>query len=93
MENKENYSFQSCQDIDVTDDFRKLHKDIVNQVIKFCRDHDIEIDNFYLSADGVRSSIPYERWQACTDSSFSMYKFDEDHPSMNSEPEPFLWSI
>jgi hypothetical protein len=88
-----NYSWQICQDIETNDDFRKLHHDIVNQIIKFCRNHDIEIDDFCISADGVRGSIPYEHWQACTDSSFAMYAFDEEHPNMKSEPKPYLLSI
>ena len=93
MEEKKNYSWQLCQDVDTNDDFDKLHHDLVNMVIKFCRDHDLEMDDFYLSIDGMRGSIPYEKWQACTDSSCSLYQFDEKHPNMNSEPTPYLWSI
>lgn len=93
MEESKNYSMQACQDPDITQDFRNLHTEIVNKVIKFCKDHGIEIDDFYINADGVRGSIPYGEWCPFTDSSFSMYKFDEEHPNMKSEPEPYLWSI
>lgn len=88
-----NLSHQICQDIQTDDDFKKLHHDLVNMVIKFCRDHDLEMDDFYLSIDEMRGSIPYEKWQACTDSSCSLYQFDEEHPNMKSEPKPYLWSI
>ena len=78
MENKKFYR-QQCQDENLTMKFRALHHEIVNRIISFCKENNITIDEFHLSADGVEGSIPYGEWEACTDSSFSFEKFTEDY--------------
>ena len=89
MEEKINYSWQTCQDKETMEDFSKLHRELVNKVIQFCKEHNIEVDEFSLTADGLRGSIPYGKWQAGSDSSFSLYdRFAED-----PEAKPYLWSI
>ena len=70
---------QQCQDEKLNKKFRKFHEDIVNQIIGFCKDNDIIIDEFSLSDDGLEGSIEKGSWQACTDSSFSFRKFDDDY--------------
>ena len=50
-----------------------------------CIRDNIEIDEVSFSADGIMNSIPYDQWQAGTDSSFAIWKDNGD--------EPFLWSI
>ena len=73
------YPGQQCQDEILNTDFRELHKKLVNEVIQFCVDHNISIDEFSLHADGLEGSINYGSWQACTDSCFSLEKFTEDY--------------
>ncbi len=93
MEEEKHYSAyygQICQDIAVTENFRSLHKQLVDLVVKFCKDNSVEIDDFYLHADGLRGSIPYGSWQACTDSGFEMYRQEDIE---NENTDPFLYSI
>ena len=107
-EDNRKYPFQQCQDDKINKDFRKLHKDIVNQVINFCKVHNIEIDEFHLNADGLSGSIPYGEWQACTDSCLVFDKFTDDYIDAISmkkivsndefkriklKQEPFLFSM
>ena len=81
------YPMQICQDDNLTRKFRELHKELVNKIISFCKENNISIDEFHLNADGVDGSIPYGKWQPCTDSSFSMIKFTD------LEKENFLFSM
>ena len=78
------YPGQVCQDDKINEDFNKLHNDIVNSIIKFCKDNNLEINEVCIGIDGMKESIPHGEWMACTDSSFSMYATEE---------KPFLWSI
>lgn len=77
MEKK--YYGQQCQDEDLNEKFRELHHELVNRIISFCKENDIVIDEFSLSADGLAESIPTGKWQACTDSGFVFRKFSEDY--------------
>lgn len=43
-----------------------------------CKENNIVIDEFHLNADGVEGSIPFGKWQSCTDSYLSLEKFTED---------------
>ena len=81
------YFGQQCQDDEINKKFRELHKKLVNEIIAFCKENNIEIDEIHLNADGVAGSIPYGEWQPCTDSCLS---FDVFTDSWN---EPFLISI
>lgn len=78
-DDKRKFYGQQCQDEELDKKFRKFHEDIVNQIICFCKDNDIIIDEFSLSADGLEGSIEKGSWQACTDSSFIFRKFDDDY--------------
>lgn len=80
-----NYPGQICQDEDINYEFINLHHEIVDKIVKFCKRNNIEIDEVSFSADGIMNSVPYDQWQAGTDSSFAMWKDNKD--------EPFLWSI
>lgn len=66
--------YQKCQNEEIYEKFRKLHNKIVNQIITFCKENNIQIDEFSLSADGVRESIKCGKWCPPTDSCF---RFDE----------------
>ena len=96
MQNSEKkYSWQTCQDEELNREFYKLHHSIVNQIIAFCKEHNVEIDDVQLSADGLRSSIEYGEWCPGSDSSLTMYRFDNEHPYRQnlSMVEPFLCSM
>ena len=79
---------QECQDPEITMEFRKLHTDLINKILKFCKKHKLDIDEIFLTADGLSYSIKYGKWQPGTDSSFEMYKTDK-----KDLESPFLWSI
>ena len=53
--------------------FSELHKQIVDSVIQFCKKHNLEVDAFDISADGLLGSREYGEWTCSTDSSMSMY--------------------
>ena len=76
---KRKYPGQQCQNDNINEEFRKLHENIINQIIEFCNKHNITVDEIHLNADGVAGSIPYGSWQACTDSYFGLEKFTEDY--------------
>ena len=80
---------QKCQDEHVTEEFRKLHTKIVNEVINFCKENKVDIDEFHLSADGLRYSINVGTWHPGTDSSFTAYR---KMPFSDNE-KPFLLSV
>lgn len=88
--------------------FRDLHKSLVNQVIAFCKENNIVIDEFHMAADDLSDSIKFGSWQSCTDSCLSFEKFtdewkdiitmkkvvdDKTYRQVRSEQEPFLFSI
>lgn len=76
--------------------FSKLHEDIVNMVIQFCKEHNLNnIDEFHVSADGLIGSVPFGKWCACTDSSMSLIKAEKDEHGwvMSERDTPFLYQI
>lgn len=78
-EDNRKYFGQQCQDEQLTNEFRKFHEFLVNQVIKFCKTHNITIDEFHLNADSLEDSIKAGSWQSCTDSCLSFEKFSDDY--------------
>ena len=104
----EKYFGQQCQDDTLNQKFREFHYKLVDEIISFCKENNIIIDEFHLNADGVEGSIPFGSWQACTDSYFSFEKFTEKYKNVISfkekvsnaewekikfEQEPFLVSM
>ena len=85
------YYGQECQDDLVNQKFRVLHKQIVNAIIQFCKENDIDIDEASLNIDGISASIPYGQWEACTDSSLIFNK--EITHRGGEEQEPYLYSM
>ena len=84
---KEKYYGQICQNDEVNKKFRELHHKLVNEIISFCLENEIKIDEFSLNADGVQGSILYGTWQPCTDSCLSFYVEDR------REGKPYLISL
>lgn len=70
---------QQCQDELLNEEFRKFHEVLVNQVISFCKLHNISIDEFKLSADGLSKSIEAGSWKAGTDSEFFFMKYSDEY--------------
>ena len=102
------YFGQQCQDDTLNQKFRELHHKLVNEIISFCKENNIIIDEFALGADGVEGSILVGEWQACTDSCLSFEKFTKDFKDVvnfrkkvndteweyiKSEQKPFLISM
>ena len=102
------YFGQQCQDDEINKKFRELHKKIVNEIISFCKENNIVVDEIHLNADGVAGSIPYGEWEACTDSYLGLDKFtdeywdvlsmkkhvtNEEWKQIKSKQEPFLSSM
>ena len=76
--------------------FGELHKQIVDIVIQFCEEHGLEdVDEFYVSADGLRGSYGCHSWQSPTDSSMSIIKSNEDEHGwvLPDREHPFLYEI
>jgi hypothetical protein len=82
MEDNRKYYGQQCQDEKINIAFASLHTKLVNEVIQFCRTYNIDIDEFYLKADGISSSIPYGEWRPCTDSALTFYNDNKEEPFM-----------
>lgn len=89
------YHWQTCQDEELNKKFCVLHHTLVNQIVEFCLENDIKIDDVHLDIDGLRYSIKFGQWTAATDSSLTMYRFDEEHPYKQNlaDVEPFLCNM
>lgn len=83
----EKYFGQRCQDDILNQKFRELHYKLVNEIISFCKENELyQIEGFHLSADGVNVSIPYGKWEPCTDSCLEFYE-------LKSNGTPYLISM
>ena len=93
--NEKKYSWQICQDEYLNQKFCELHQTLVNQIAAFCNEHNIEIDDVHLDIDGLRDTIKFGQWTAATDSSMTMYRFDDEHPYQQNlvDVEPFLCNM
>ena len=80
MEEEKKYPLQTIQDEETTTAFRELHTRLVNEVIAFCKEHNVDANEFWLHADCLDESAKVGSWQACTDSCFELYKYSYDQP-------------
>ena len=89
---KKKYPWQTCQDDELDKKFCVLHHKIVEQIIDFCLENNLKIDDVHLDIDGLRDSINFGQWTAATDSSMAMYRFDDEHSYKQNlaDVEPFL---
>ena len=100
-------TWQKCQNEEIDEKFRKLHSKLVNEIVTFCKENNIQIDEFSLSADGVRESIKCGKWCPPTDSCFrldeSIYAeigrtnlmnlTEEEYQNVKFNHKPFLISL
>ena len=87
----EGYYGQVIQNKETNDAFRELHRRLVNEVIAFCKEHDIKnAFEFWLHADGLEDSIEAGSWQPCTDSGFEIYPYDI---APREQTKPLLFSM
>ena len=77
--------------------FGKLHEHIVEEVLQFCKEHNLtNAFAFYVGADGITHDIKDCKWSCFTDSYMSLYNGTrmEDHPNIIiREEDPFLHEI
>lgn len=87
------FSCETNRDPELHGAFSKLHEKIVNEVIRFCKEYDLNVDEVHISASGLIGSKKYGEWCPCTDSSMSMYVLKKGHLGMMypDRDEPFLF--
>ena len=78
--------FQTCKDKELTEKFSALHEELVNRVISFCKENNLECDAFSLYATGLLESREWGYWTPGTDSSCSFL----EHPN---DKKCFLYEI
>ena len=66
---------QQCEDPELNKKFRAFHVKAVNEIISFCKENGITVDELYLHADGLSESIKAGEWVPATDSQFELRKF------------------
>lgn len=88
------YSWQICQDEDINYAFVNLHHEIVDKIVKFCKDYNVEIDEVEFGVDNVSGSVPYGQWQCVTDSWMNMYNKTRSVKDIeNGYVTPYLCSM
>lgn len=74
--------------------FAKLHNRLVDEVIRFCKEHDLNVDEFTLHANGILGSKQEGKWTCHTDSSMEMIDMVHDENFEMDLPDrenPFLF--
>lgn len=57
----------------------ELHNTLMQTTIDYLKENNIEhIDEIMFSADGLKESIEYGKWNACTDSSVTLYGYEDN---------------
>lgn len=91
------FEFETNRNPELHKAFSELHKKLVDEVIKFCKEHNLkDVDEFKLSADGLSDSIEFGEWICCTDSSMSMFQLKKDEKTgwlLPDRENPFLYEI
>lgn len=83
-EDNRKYPGQKCQEEILNKAFRELHTKLVNEIIDFCKEWHISIDEFRLNADDLEGSIKYGSWQSCTDSCLAFDKYSQEYKDIVS---------
>lgn len=87
---------ETNRDPELHEAFGELHTEIVNMVIRFCKEHNLnDVDEFSVHADGIVDSLEFGEWCPCTDSSMKMVKVVEDKNLglLPDRKNPFLYEI
>ena len=87
---------ETNRDTKLHEAFRELHTSIVNQVIQFCKKHNLDVDQFSVGADGLLGSRDFGEWCPCTDSHMEMYiavKNKKGEYYRVDTEKPFLFEI
>lgn len=89
------FNDETNRDTELHKAFGELHTKIVNEVIGFCKEHNLDVDRFRVSADGLLGSRDYGEWCPCTDSSMSMHTVVKDKNGCwhIDVEKPFLYEI
>jgi len=87
-QNSKEFFGQECQDAEINRKYRELHLKLVNDVISFCKENSISVDELYLRADCLSESIKFGAWQPATDSCFELLKEAES----DEDKHTFLFS-
>lgn len=91
------FEFETNRDTKLHEAFSKLHEEIVNKVIQFCKEHDLDVDEFVVSADGLLGSKEFGEWTCFTDSHMEMRAPKKDKETgmwyVDREEPPFLYEI
>ena len=89
------FEHETNRDTELHKAFGELHIKIVNEVIQFCKEHNLDVDEFCVSADGLLGSREFGEWCPCTDSSMSMHIAVKDKNGYwrIDREKPFLYEI
>lgn len=60
------------------EDFKELHREIVQKIINFCQSHHIEPHGMNMTISDLASSVDEGVWVPATDSTFELYNHIED---------------
>lgn len=88
---------ETNRNIELHTAFSKLHEDIVNEIITFCKRHNLtNVSLVGISIDGLNGSLDYGKWSPATDSSMEFYVVKKDETSgmfFLDRDKPFLSEI
>ena len=91
------FQMETNRDPKLHEAFSELHTKLVNEVIQFCKEHDLDVDEFTLNGDGLLGSKKYGEWCPCTDSFMEMRVIKEDEKTemwyVDRDGDPFLYEI
>ena len=90
------FQLEDNRDPKLHEAFSELHKKIVDEVIMFCKEHDLNVDAVGIDIDGILPSKKFGEWTCATDSSMSMYeiKYGEEGLSyVDYKGKPLLYEI
>lgn len=78
----ENLDDQICKDVKTSEDWKELHRELVDRIIKFCVDHGIkDPGECVLNIDhDLCESVKYGKWVCTTDSYFGLEERNPKNP-------------
>jgi hypothetical protein len=70
---EDKYYDQLEQDDKLNEEFRKFHRELVDRIAEWCKEHKYKIDEFSLGADEFEESCEFGYWCPTSDSYFVVY--------------------